>query len=592
MSLPKNVADLQTEISEYLEVSVLDPNEKNMVTVLSKLLELFFWFNIKDNPDTNINSYISQEDLNDKIDKIKEMTEKFLIQNYEPKEFYILNVVTFSNTSEFIGILLQNLCFYFKNYKRSENLVNIYYYIFHLIYYILLIIIKNKKTNYFEEYIFKFYIYHIIHFFEEEKKAVEYNYFFYEGAFKFLAKKYHISIEYLFKLEDNILLELLKSEDINKIISRFYLELSSKKNQNEDECNFISNKTKIKMEIDEIIHNRQYELYIENKYEESQESLLLEVCLTLKDRFDKVRQKLSHYKLTCKALEDYIKLFNNFIETIKNNSLTEQHFNLMSINYEYKYTGKNKLDKYIYYLKYWQEDKNKLEQDYTDKFTEIINSKDFHELYSAVMKSSYVRDFVDSKKLRKVYDIFIKEYINDIHKYIIYIPLTKGVKALISNYFRIGLNINSVDIIDISEEKTVKEILKSYLLIMLIHESFHFIFRLDKNGDTVQNVQSPESMKLKQPYSEIGEDIILHLFGTEYITFISIENSKLLNNIESWKKNNTNFKVFKKVYLLFGLLEHEEKKYTGSGLKCNISLNENKSIIPNFCNDAAVRHCF
>ena len=49
----------------------------------------------------------------------------------------------------------------------------------------------------------------------------------------------------------------------------------------------------------------------------------------------------------------------------------------MSINYEYKYTGKNKLDKYIYYLKYWQEDKNKLEQDYTDKFTEIINSNDF-----------------------------------------------------------------------------------------------------------------------------------------------------------------------------------------------------------------------
>lgn len=93
------------------------------------------------------------------------------------------------------------------------------------------------------------------------------------------------------------------------------------------------------------------------------------------------------------------------------------------------------------------------------------------------------------------------------------------------------MNINSVDIIDISEEKTVKEILKSYLLIMLIHESFHFIFRLDKNGDTVQNVQSPESMKLKQSYREIGADIILHLFGTEYITFISIENSKLLNNI-------------------------------------------------------------
>ena len=188
MSLPKNVEDLQNEISKYLEVSVLSDNEKNMVTVLSQLLELFFWFNIKDNPDTNINFYISQEDLNDKIDKIKEMIEKFLIQNYEPKEFYILNVVTFSNTSEFIGILLQNLCFYFKNYKRSVNLTDVYYYIFHLIYYIFLIIIKNKEINYFEEYIFKFYIYHIIHFFEEEKKPLNIIIFFMKVLLNFLVK--------------------------------------------------------------------------------------------------------------------------------------------------------------------------------------------------------------------------------------------------------------------------------------------------------------------------------------------------------------------------------------------------------------------
>ena len=63
------------------------------------------------------------------------------------------------------------------------------------------------------------------------------------------------------------------------------------------------------MEIDEIIHNRQYEYNILNENTESQESLLSEVCLTLENRFDKVRQKLSDYKLTCKALEDYIKLF-------------------------------------------------------------------------------------------------------------------------------------------------------------------------------------------------------------------------------------------------------------------------------------------
>ena len=41
MSLPKNVEDLRYEISKYLEVSVLSDNGKNIVVVLSKLLELF-----------------------------------------------------------------------------------------------------------------------------------------------------------------------------------------------------------------------------------------------------------------------------------------------------------------------------------------------------------------------------------------------------------------------------------------------------------------------------------------------------------------------------------------------------------------------
>lgn len=129
------------------------------------------------------------------------------------------------------------------------------------------------------------------------------------------------------------------------------------------------------------------------------------------------------------------------------------------------------------------------------------------------------------------------------------------------------------------------------MLIILIHESFHFIYRISKEGESAAQTLSPQTKKIKECYNEIGVDIILYLFGTEYITFISKENSQLLNNLESWKKDNTNFKVFKKVYLFCGDLIHEDKKYIGSGLKCNISVNENVKIKWKICTDAAVRFC-
>ena len=154
------------------------------------------------------------------------------------------------------------------------------------------------------------------------------------------------------------------------------------------------------------------------------------------------------------------------------------------------------------------------------------------------------------------------------------------------------LNTNSVDLIDISDDKEIREIIKSYLLILIIYESFHFLFRLDKQGEICSNVLSPYCKKLKQSYSDIGVDIILYLFGTEYIDFISINNCELLNNPESWKNKNTNFKVFKKIYFFCGELIGKENNNEGPGLLCNVSVNENNSKVWMLCTDAAIRYCF
>jgi hypothetical protein len=69
----------------------------------------------------------------------------------------------------------------------------------------------------------------------------------------------------------------------------------------------------------------------------------------------------------------------------------------------------------------------------------------------------------------------------------------------------------------------------------------------------------------------------------------------LLNDLESWKNQNTNFKVFKKIYLSDGKLIGNEKKNEGSGLRCYISVNENNSDNSEkwmICTDCVVRYCF
>ena len=599
--MPKNVETLKVEVKNYLALSSLDNNEKNMIRALSYLLDLFYYFVKKDYSKIDKDDPSFDQSLNNKISKIYDEVTEFLKQNYQPKEFCILDVTTFSDSSAFLSKLLENLLFYFRDYEEEEKYINIYYYIFHLIYYILSIFINQKGTNIFNEDSIKFYVYHIVHFFLNEKKNPEYNFFFYEGALKYLSKKFNISICFLFKLSyNNIILRLTIQNDINEIIKKYRSQLLNKNNQSENEMNFIGNYKKISKEIADIVNIRRISENNDddsenNDDDNSEENKLLNICETIKSEVEQVKKILNNYNLSCTDLEDYEKSIDKFIKTINTYNLTESHFNLMPLNYNYSLGGRTELKKYLEMSEIWVKYNEELEQDNTILFWKIINSGDFKELFITVMTSSYVEKFAKDNNLKKEYKMFIKVFAPEIWKYVLFMPLTRGIKAYVANYFRIVININSVDLIDIPDDKTKEEILKSYLLILLIHESFHFLFRLDKKGETVTKALSPISKKLKEYYKEIGVDIILYLFGTEYITFISIENSKLLNDKESWKNQNTNFKVFKEIYLSDGKLIGNEKKNEGSGLRCYISVNENNydnSEKWMICTDCVVRYCF
>ena len=52
------------------------------------------------------------------------------------------------------------------------------------------------------------------------------------------------------------------------------------------------------------------------------------------------------------------------------------------------------------------------------------------------MKSSYIKNFVESNNLGDNYRLFMEKYAKEIDKYILYVSLTRGFKAYVFNYHR------------------------------------------------------------------------------------------------------------------------------------------------------------
>ena len=73
-------------------------------------------------------------------------------------------------------------------------------------------------------------------------------------------------------------------------------------------------------------------------------------------------------------------------------------------------------------------------------------------------------------------------------------------------------------------------------------------------------------------------------------------NSILICDPKSWENENTNFKVFNKVYLSQYKLANDNDKEmnTDSGLKCNITSGYEFYQIQDFkiCIDDTIRYCF
>ena len=622
MSQPDFIEIIKNQIDDYIKCSNFENDEKIIIQLLTNLLDYFFlaikkiekeeeiakenedkFYSINDNnSDKNNIIEVPKEsnniiiNLENKILSKKSEILELLEKTHTKEEFHILNIESFDNSLEYISTLINNFFYYVSVYKIQKELIHIYYYIFHLIYYILFSIIKNHTKNLLKEKIFKFYLFHIVHFFQDDKKSPELNYFFYEGAFKYFKKNMDIYIRYIFELNSDIINVLLSCHNIEVILNNFYLKLLNKKIKTEDEYNFLGSyksiMNEINTEINKIKENYNNKIVELISNQEKSETTLLILCQMIKDQSASAIKILKNKNITCESLENFLNKMKELSRIIFTQNLSINHFALMKYNYKKSASNEEGINKYFTYLKEWQNDNKKINQDNTIIFSDLIESKDFKQLYLSAMNSSYIKGFVEYNKLSSVYKEFMDNYADIIDKYILYVPLTKGIKAYVSNYFRIALNINSIELIGTFQDQSRNEILKSYLLINLLHESFHFLFRLNKKGYVALEALSPKVQKISESYQEIGVDLILYIFGTEYIVFITPEQSNLISDIESWTKTTTNFKVFEKVYYSEGELVKNETSKKIKGLKCNISINEENKKNWNICKNGAIKYCF
>ena len=622
MSQPDFIEIIKNQIDDYIKCSNFENDEKIIIQLLTNLLDYFFlaikkiekeeeiakenedkFYSINDNNSDKNNIIEVPKESNNIIinleNKILSKKSEILIlleKTHKKEEFHILNIESFDNSLEYITTLINNFFYYFSVYKIQKELIHIYYYIFHLIYYILFSIIKNHSKNLLKEKIFKFYLFHIVHFFQDDKKSPELNYFFYEGAFKYFKKNMDIYIRYIFELNSDIINVLLSCHNIEVILNNFYLKLLNKKIKTEDEYNFLGSyksiMNEINTEINKIKENYNNKIVELISNQEKSETTLLILCQMIKDQSASAIKILKNKNITCESLENFLNKMKELSRIIFTQNLSINHFALMKYNYKKSASNEEGINKYFTYLKEWQNDNKKINQDNTIIFSDLIESKDFKQLYLSAMNSSYIKGFVEYNKLSSVYKEFMDNYADIIDKYILYVPLTKGIKAYVSNYFRIALNINSIELIGTFQDQSRNEILKSYLLINLLHESFHFLFRLNKKGYVALEALSPKVQKISESYQEIGVDLILYIFGTEYIVFITPEQSNLISDMESWTKTTTNFKVFEKVYYSEGELVKNETSKKIKGLKCNISINEENKKNWNICKNGAIKYCF
>ena len=135
--------------------------------------------------------------------------------------------------------------------------------------------------------------------------------------------------------------------------------------------------------------------------------------------------------------------------------------------------------------------------------------------------------------LKNEYSYFIELFEKDVNffkKLIVFKYLPKNMRAYVIPYMRIALNPLFIETSDSLEEniEIQKNILTSYLIIILIHEIIHLLKFFKREKIYFNTIPGTPLSK------EGGKVFINYLFGVSIVNSLTYEQSQKINDINSW----------------------------------------------------------
>ena len=219
---------------------------------------------------------------------------------------------------------------------------------------------------------------------------------------------------------------------------------------------------------------------------------------------------------------------------------------------------------------------NDVSYDLTNEIKNILNSDEFFDLLLNILKSKVVKNYFCNKKNFSEKNIFGVEFLNDnfnkdcdinfknayeifigkIEKHkdwftslFIFKNIPKGVRAFMEKNLRFIMNplfikpSEELTFMNTNDPTIMKEILTSYLIIIILHEIVHLLkFIKDKDLKTTYKnlIELPNTPKGR----EGGKILIYYLFGKPEIQTISLAQAKKINNIDSWQNVSILYDIF------------------------------------------------
>ncbi len=474
----------------------------------------------------------------------------------------LMNINFFDNNIEFYQKIFnsfENIPFYKISLNRILPIINQRNFIIYLQYLKKIII---EAQNAYKNPIIKINISLIISYFAGDKgKEIINSDEYFEICIQELKNIYKINLNEITNLDNNWINEYQKSikrfkrsqlSNINDAfldIKSYYIKNNEFDKYDEiiNILNDLNNNNNLEIEND-IINNNKYkdylDLYLEIKAKENGYN-------KNNNDFEEIKEKIKKHKF------DFKDIFNL-------NVMNDKLYLLSSSLYSSLNILDNISDIFKEYKTNYESLINESKIDLSKDLNEILNKDNFYNKFKKILESKTVKDYLMNKRkfmddnnsiiinnnneeydndFSKGYQNFMNYYNNNkncLKRLIIFKYLPKYKRAFVDLNIRTIINPLYIILTNLlnKDEKKKKEVLQSYLIIILIHEIAHLLKFMKDNNFSINCIPQTPNNK------EGGQMFINYLFGIPIINSISYLQSIEINNEDNWDNINNLHKIF------------------------------------------------